>query len=148
MVDTLTPTERSARMARVRRTGTKPEQALRAVVRAVFGHRRRLIFDAVDLLGSPDLTVPSLRLAIFAHGCFWHSCPIHGRIPKSNRVFWTPKLAANVKRDRAVVRKLRKARWSVWTVWEHDLTAGHIRATTGRLFRQAERLKAMRRMVP
>lgn len=148
MADTLNPAERSARMARVRRTGSKPELVLRDVVRAVFGHRRGLIFDAVDLVGSPDLAVPSLRLAVFAHGCFWHSCPNHGRLPKSNRAFWTPKLATNVRRDRAVARKLRKAGWSVWTVWEHDLTASRIQATTERLFRQAERLKASRRVAP
>lgn len=147
MVDTLNPAERSARMALVRRTGTKPEKALRAVVRAVFGHRRRLIFDAVALLGSPDLAVPRLKLAIFAHGCFWHSCPKHGRLPKSNRTFWIAKLAANVRRDRAVARRLRKAGWSVWTVWEHDLTAPRIQATTVRLSRQAEQLKARRSLV-
>jgi DNA mismatch endonuclease (patch repair protein) len=146
--DTLSPSERSSKMARVRRTGTKPERMLHGVMRSALGYRRKLILDAADVVGRPDLVVPSLRLAVFAHGCFWHSCPIHGRIPKSHRDFWVPKLKANVRRDRAVVRKLRQVGWSVWIVWEHDLIAGRIQAISARLFRRAERLKSSRRKAP
>ena len=34
------------------------------------------------------------RVAVFVDGCFWHSCPEHGNLPKANREWWRAKLAA------------------------------------------------------
>jgi DNA mismatch endonuclease (patch repair protein) len=64
---------RSDRMVRVPRSGTKPERTLRKLMCAAVGRRHKLILDASGLAGRPDVVVPSLRLAIVAHGCFWHS---------------------------------------------------------------------------
>ena len=38
---------------------------------------------------------PKERIAVFVDGCFWHGCPEHGVIPKSNREWWTEKLRRN-----------------------------------------------------
>ncbi len=43
-------------------------------------------------------------------------------VPKSNRDYWVPKLAANVARDRRVDDALSEAGWSVVRIWEHVAT--------------------------
>ena len=139
MPDTLTPEQRSARMALIRGSGTKLEERLYSLLRIAVGPRRRIDRQVSDLPGKPDMTIPSLRVAIFAHGCFWHRCPIHARTPKSRVEFWSAKLDANQRRDRTTARKLRALGWSVWTVWEHDLTASRASRTTARLARGVSR---------
>ena len=57
---------------------------------------------------------------MFIDGCFWHSCPEHGTIPKSNQGYWVPKLKQNVDRDRSIDRGLRADGWKVLRFWEHD----------------------------
>lgn len=121
-------------MSQIRSSGSLIERRLYAIVRATLGKRTRIVRNA-PLLGRPDLFVPSLRLVIFADGCFYHCCPQHGRVPKSNREYWEPKLARNVSRDNARRRKLRQGGLAVWRIWEHSLegralarTSVHLRA--------------------
>jgi DNA mismatch endonuclease Vsr len=59
----------SERMARIRKTDTKPELIVRRIAHAL-GYRFRL--HRRDLPGTPDLTFPRLRKVILVHGCFWH----------------------------------------------------------------------------
>lgn len=58
-------------------------------------------------------------MVVFIDGCFWHCCPKHGTLPKSNREWWTVKLDANVARDRETDLLLRDSGWEVVRVWEH-----------------------------
>lgn len=134
MTDMLTPAERSALMARIRSHGTAIEVRLYALVREILGSRWRIDRNDHSLPGAPDVVVPSLRLVLLADGCFYHSCPLHGRPPKSNLDYWVPKLARNVRRDAANRRALRKLGFSVWRFWEHDLT-GRALERTARLLR-------------
>jgi DNA mismatch endonuclease (patch repair protein) len=53
-------------------------------------------------------------------GCFWHSCPIHGTIPKTNAEWWWQKLATNRQRDLETDRLLAGEGWVSYRVWEHD----------------------------
>lgn len=129
MADMFSSTERSELMRRIRSSGTKIEVRLHELVRAALGPRWRIDQNARDLPGVPDILVPSLRLAIFADGCFYHSCPTHGRPPKSNRGYWVPKLARNVRRDRRSRRALRVLGYAVWRFWEHDLTGRAVAKT-------------------
>jgi len=121
-VDTLTPSERSERMSRVRYKDTKPELAVRRLV-ASLGYRFRL--HSKRLPGRPDLVFPGARKVIFVHGCFWHRHPAKScalaRLPKSRLDFWLPKLAANRQRDVTQQRKVRRMGWSVMVVWECQL---------------------------
>ena len=121
-MDTLTPAQRSERMARVRGARTRPELCVRRLVAAI-GVRYRL--NVAKLPGRPDLIVPRQCLVIFVHGCFWHrhcakQCKL-ARLPKSRLDFWLPKLEGNRLRDARAARKLRTLGWRVVTVWECQL---------------------------
>ncbi|MCS3486073.1 DNA mismatch endonuclease Vsr [Bacillus sp. JUb11] len=37
-----------------------------------------------DLKGKPDIAIKKYKVVIFIDSYFWHACPIHGNIPKSN----------------------------------------------------------------
>lgn len=118
-MDTLTPRQRSERMARIKAKNTKPELAVRRLVHSM-GFRYRL--HARDLPGRPDLVFRSRRKVIFVHGCFWHQHDCHlGRLPKSRLDFWRAKLDSNVQRDKKVEKELADLGWQVLIVWECEL---------------------------
>ncbi len=108
------------RMQRQRRRDTASELAVR---RAVWARGLRYRVDIPPITGMrsrADLVFTRARVAVFVDGCYWHSCPEHSTIPKSNREWWIAKLQANVERDRRVDRELREAGWLVIRVWEHE----------------------------
>jgi DNA mismatch endonuclease (patch repair protein) len=116
MVDTLTPEERSARMARIGAKNTVPELAVRRIAHAL-GYRFRL--HRKDLPGRPDLVFPRHTKVVFVHGCFWHGHDCgKGRLPKSNVAFWESKISRNRERDARVVTDLEQGGWSVLIVWQ------------------------------
>lgn len=99
---------------------TKPERALRSAVHALglrFYVSRRPI---PGLRRTADLVFPRLRLAVFLDGCFWHGCPDHHTVAKTNAGFWAEKVEANRRRDRDTDGRLRAAGWTVVRVWEHE----------------------------
>lgn len=111
--------ERSFLMARVRRSGTAPELALRRALHRA-GYRYRLN-SGCGLPGTPDLVLRRFRLAIFVDGCFWHGCELHGSVAKTNSEFWSAKILRNRQRDAKVDRALRALGWKVFRVWEHEV---------------------------
>jgi DNA mismatch endonuclease (patch repair protein) len=119
MGDFLSAAQRSDRMSHVRQAGTRPELELRHALHAM-GLRYRL--NVCGLPGRPDLVFPKHGVAVFVHGCFWHShhCAA-GRLPATNRGYWGPKLEANKLRDQRKSRALRRLGWRVFTVWECTL---------------------------
>lgn len=120
MVDTLTPTQRSERMSRIRSRDTKPEIALRKALHSL-GFRFRV--RKTGLPGKPDLVLAKYRCVIFVHGCFWHrhpGCKV-ATTPKSNTEFWVEKFTRNVDRDKRVQKQLEEDGWHVITVWECDV---------------------------
>src|SRR4051794_1438957 len=119
MGDWLTPEQRRRNMTAIRSTGTEPETRLAVTLRLALPGRR--ISRGYQLPGKPDYYLPALRLAVFADGCYWHCCSVHGRIPEDNRQYWTEKFARNRRRDRRVTRELRSSGHSVLRIWEHDL---------------------------
>ena len=111
---------RSANMKANRRTDTKPELALRAVLHALgYRYRKDFRLDLPARRVRPDIAFTSRKVAVFVDGCFWHACPEHGSKPKSNEWYWSPKLARNVERDRAADEALAQAGWRVIRLWEH-----------------------------
>ena len=73
-----------------------------------------------ELRRTADLVFRSAKVAVFIDGCFWHRCPEHYVEPKSNREFWSSKVAGNVKRDKDTNARLRAAGWMVLRFWEHE----------------------------
>lgn len=116
-MDTLTPSQRSERMRRIRGKDTAPEMAVRRLVHQM-GFRYRL--HARHLPGAPDLILPRHGKAIFVHGCFWHLHMVckQVRVPKSRVAFWQEKLNGNRQRDRRNRRLLQSMGWRVLVVWE------------------------------
>jgi len=120
-VDTLSPSERSERMSRIRSVDTKPEMAVRRLVYRL-GYRYRL---RSRLPGRPDLVFLGRKKAIFVHGCFWHrhdspACRL-ARLPKTRLDFWLPKLEGNRERDQKAVEELKRLGIEVLVVWECEL---------------------------
>lgn len=112
------------RMSRLARRDTEPEMALRRELHArglryrvqvrVPGNRRRTV----------DIAFTRARLAVFVDGCFWHGCPEHGILPRTNSEWWTWKIARNVARDQDTTRLLENSGWSVLRLWEHEPPKG------------------------
>jgi DNA mismatch endonuclease (patch repair protein) len=148
MADNHTPEQRSANMARIRSSRTMPEERLYVAVRAVLGHKWRIDRNVTTMAGRPDLVIPSLRLVIFADGCFFHGCPSHYRAPLSNCEYWLPKIAGNIRRDSLQQSALEAAGWSVWRVWEHDLAKKNLPDTRLRLGDRLEQIVAERHRRP
>jgi DNA mismatch endonuclease, patch repair protein len=69
-----------------------------------------------------DVAFQSKRVAVLAHGCFWHSCPICNLgIPSSHRGYWIRKFRINARRDERIRSQLAAAGWHVAEVWEHEV---------------------------
>ena len=99
---------------------TKPEMAVRRAAHAV-GLRYRV--DYRPLPGAnrrADLVFTGAKVAVFVDGCFWHGCPTHHTVAKSNAEFWAQKVTRNRERDAETDRLLRDAGWTVIRAWEHE----------------------------
>lgn len=119
MADKLSPEQRSELMGRVRQRGTALELLLRKELWNS-GIRYRLKTKE-KLPGSPDIVFSRARVAVFVDGCFWHGCPLHGTLSKSNPEFWSKKISRNKERDAEVDKKLSALGWRSIRFWEHDL---------------------------
>lgn len=61
--------------------------------------RVRFRKNVKSLFGTPDIASKKYKIVIFVDSCFWHLCPEHGNIPKTNIEFWENKLIRNRQRD-------------------------------------------------
>jgi DNA mismatch endonuclease (patch repair protein) len=115
-----TDAARSAIMRAVKSQDTVPEMQVRSYVHRL-GFRFRL--HSKSLPGKPDLVFPRLACVIFVHGCFWHGhgCPRGARIPKTNTNYWRTKIARNISRDEANLRRLKSLGWRVLVIWECEI---------------------------
>jgi DNA mismatch endonuclease (patch repair protein) len=104
-----------------RRTGTKPEIAVR---RALHAHGLRYRVDLpINVAGirvRPDIVFTKRRVAVFIDGCFWHGCPLHSNQPRTNPSYWETKIARNKERDIRVNAALEDNGWTVVRAWEHE----------------------------
>jgi DNA mismatch endonuclease (patch repair protein) len=108
---------RSEIMSRVGNKNSAAERALRSALHATglrFSLHRRV--DGIVV----DIAFPAPRVLVFVDGCFWHGCPRHATLPKTNSDYWLPKLQENKDRDKRQTTMLRKSGWKVIRVWEHE----------------------------
>lgn len=117
MSDVLTPSQRSFCMSQIRAKNTKPEIMLRSNL----WHRGFRFRVHYPLVGKPDIVFIKFRTAVFVDGCFWHCCPEHGAMPKTNVEFWNSKLSKNKQRDIEVTHRLEIEGWEVLRFWEHEV---------------------------
>jgi DNA mismatch endonuclease (patch repair protein) len=66
------------------------------------------------------MVFPRLKVAVYLDGCFWHACPEHHSVSKTNAEFWATKVEKNRARDADTNQRLRDAGWTVIRVWEHE----------------------------
>lgn len=102
---------------------TSPELALRRALHAA-GARFRL-HPRLAKGCTPDLVLPRRRLAVFVDGCWWHSCPEHGRrtpFTGPNAALWAEKMERNKQRDRTATELAESLGWTVVRVWECEVT--------------------------
>lgn len=99
---------------------TKPELAIRSLL-----HSRGLRFyvsrrPISTLRRTADILFPRRRVAVFVDGCFWHGCPQHHTLAKTNSRYWAEKVERNRARDLETTALLEKQGWIVIRVWEHQ----------------------------
>lgn len=110
------PISRSENMSRIRSRDSQIELDVRRIL-----HRNGMRYRCCvkSLPGIPDIVFSRKRIAVFVHGCFWHQhagCR-RANVPKSNVQYWTPKLSANVERDKRNIQLLRAMGFCVVTLW-------------------------------
>jgi DNA mismatch endonuclease (patch repair protein) len=98
---------------------TKPELALRRELHArglrYFKNRRPIR----AIRRTADVVFPTPRLAVFVDGCFWHGCPEHHTVAKTNADYWSAKVERNRSRDKETDALLAEEGWTVLRIWEH-----------------------------
>ncbi len=117
---TLRSVERSRLMSVVRQSGTSLELEVRAFLR---DSSHAYETNSPDLPGKPDLVSREKKWAIYVNGCFWHGhkkCQL-ARLPKTNKEFWSTKIATNRRRDRVQMYKMRKLKYSTMVIWGCEL---------------------------
>ncbi|MDD5014791.1 MAG: very short patch repair endonuclease [Atribacterota bacterium] len=72
-----------------------------------------------DLVGKPDLAIKKYTMVVFLDSCFWHACPNHYEIPKTNKKFWEEKLFRNRRNDAKVTQWYKRNKWTIIRIWEH-----------------------------
>lgn len=80
-----------------------------------------------------DVVFPGQKVCIFVDGCFWHGCPLHFRVPKTNAPWWEEKIAGNVERDRRQTKIFQERGWTVVRIWEHEVRSDQLPAIVDRI---------------
>ena len=108
---------------------TRPEMLVRRALHAR-GWRYRVTHRplASDRRRTVDIAFTRQKLAVLIDGCFWHCCPEHFVMPKTNLPYWQEKIADNVRRDAATNTLLEENGWSVLRFWEHQEPATVVEA--------------------
>ena len=117
-MDVFSKKKRSEIMSKIRSKDTKIEILFRkALWKSGFRYRK----NSSKYFGKPDIVLPKYKTVIFIDSCFWHNCPKHGYLPKSNLRYWRKKIERNKERDKEVSKHYKKQNWKIFRIWEHDL---------------------------
>lgn len=122
-MDRISSEQRSKIMSKIKSKNTSPELLLRKEL-FLRGLRYRIHHGEEKI----DICFTPIQLAVFVDGCFWHQCPIHSHVPKSNLRYWTKKLKLNKERAVKKDQRLRSDGWSILHIWEHEIKDGPLAA--------------------
>lgn len=117
-MDTFSKDERSKIMRTVKSKKTSLESS---VTKELWKRGVRYRTNVLDLFGKPDIAIKKYKVVVFIDSCFFHGCPLHCRIPKSNEGYWIGKIQRNIERDLLVTHYYKSIGWNVNRIWEHEL---------------------------
>jgi DNA mismatch endonuclease (patch repair protein) len=114
MADNLTKEQRSKTMSRIRSKWTNQEKKIYNYLKSnKIKHKMHH-----KMSGNPDILLTETKTAVFLQGCFWHKCPKCYIKPKTNKEYWTPKIDANVKRDRKNSKFIKAQGFKIIKIWD------------------------------
>lgn len=116
----------SKMMSSIRWRDSAAELALR---KALSARQIRYRLHPKNVEGKPDFVFPSLKVAVFVDGDYWHGRAIiedgvgafRRTMRTKRREWWVTKLQRNIARDSLVNNHLRAAGWKVIRFWESDV---------------------------
>ncbi|EIJ81797.1 DNA mismatch endonuclease, patch repair protein Vsr [Bacillus methanolicus PB1] len=117
MTDNLTSSQRRKNMQAIKSKSKLEELVAKELWKRGIRYRR----NVKTLFGKPDIAIKKYKIAIFIDSCFWHCCPLHGNMPKSNIEYWEKKLNRNKKRDNEVNSFYKENGWNILRIWEHEV---------------------------
>jgi len=109
---------RSQIMSAIRAKNTSPEKIIFKTLRINGIYFQR---HYKKILGTPDIAIPSRKLAVFIDGDFWHGFRFPIWKKRLNSKFWIDKIERNRKRDKLYHRRLRSQGWKILRIWEHQI---------------------------
>ncbi|SHL13555.1 very short patch repair endonuclease [Alicyclobacillus tolerans] len=141
MTDNVSRRRRSEIMSAVRSNNTSLELRVR---RELWRRGFQFRTNVKDLPGKPDIAIKKLKLVIFIDSCFWHGCPEHVRMPKSNVEYWTTKIEKNKTTDKTITEHYQAMGWHIVRIWEHDVKS-NFENTMDKLVKVIRKLKQIPR---
>jgi DNA mismatch endonuclease, patch repair protein len=117
MTDNLTKEQRRKNMRAIKARSKLEDMVASELWKRGIRYRR----NNKSLFGKPDISIKKYKIVIFIDSCFWHCCPIHGNMPKSNIDYWKRKLNRNIERDKEVTSFYKQKGWSILRIWEHEV---------------------------
>jgi DNA mismatch endonuclease, patch repair protein len=117
MSDNMTRVQRKKNMQAIKSVSKLEKVVTSALWKKGYRFRR----NTRNLFGKPDISIKKYKVVIFIDSCFWHSCPIHGNMPKTNPEFWKEKLTGNKTRDDKVTNHYIHLGWNILRIWEHEI---------------------------
>ncbi|WNS73685.1 very short patch repair endonuclease [Bacillus sp. DTU_2020_1000418_1_SI_GHA_SEK_038] len=115
MPDKITKEQRSKNMQAIKSQSNLENNVSKALWKKGFRFRKN-----TKMFGKPDISIKKYKVVIFIDSCFWHCCPVHGNMPKSNQDYWKNKLGRNKSRDKEVTSFYIENGWKVLRIWEHE----------------------------
>jgi len=133
-----------------RNTGreTYPEEVLRSALHKIGLRFRKDVQPEIHLKIKADIVFPKKKICVFIDGCFWHGCPLHFKVPKTNSEWWKEKITDNKNRDYRQSKDLIDCGWTVIRYWEHDVTPNNIDALCLEIERSVKSRKVLDRLRP
>ncbi|MDQ0197089.1 very short patch repair endonuclease [Neobacillus ginsengisoli] len=116
MADKITKEQRSSNMKAIKSISKLENRVSKALWEKGIRFRKNS-----KLFGKPDISIQKYKIVIFIDSCFWHVCPLHSNMPKSNQDYWIKKLNRNQERDKEVNEYYYEKGWHLLRVWEHEL---------------------------
>jgi|SRR5699024_3885233 len=117
MADTMTREQRRKTMSSIRAVSKLESIVASELWKKGYRFRR----NTRKMMGTPDISIKKYKIVIFIDSCFWHQCPIHGNMPKTNVEFWEKKFARNKERDQEVDEYYEEKGWNLKRIWEHEV---------------------------